>query len=100
RRLKTQPSGCKHPQEMAAREKQYIPLDQSEAAQHTVSPRAHLVRRFTSRAAIAEQLPVGPLSADLGRAPALIFPVVPFHQVAVDFDCGAQARQFTSAASA
>ena len=85
---------------MTTREKQYVPFDRQYTAQNTVSPRTHLGWRFASRAAITEQLPVWPFSMDLGRASALIFPVVPLYQVWVDFHNRAKARQFTSAASA
>ena len=90
-----QPAGGEHPQEMAAGKKQHVALEGSHPAQHAVSPRAYLVRRFTSGATVAEQLPIRALSIDLGRASALVLAVVPFDQIAIHFGDGPEAGQLT-----
>ena len=75
---KFEPAGREHAQEMAAGKKQHVLSERSNPAQRAVSPRAHLVRRFPARAAIAEQLPIWALSMDLGSAESLIVAIVPF----------------------
>src|SRR5207237_3805176 len=53
------------------------------------------VRRFTSGATVAEQVPVRALSVDLGRAETLILAVVPLQQIAINFGYCPEAGQLT-----
>jgi hypothetical protein len=84
-RLKPHPSGGEHPQEVAARKKEHSRSGGSHPGQYEVSPHAHLVRRFTARATVAEQLPLRSRSKDLVCAETLVLTVVPFDQIAIDF---------------
>src|SRR6516165_3494592 len=85
---------------MPARKKQHVPLYGMQPADNAISPRAHLVRRFTSGAAVAEQLPIRAFRTDLGCAATFILAVVPFEQIAIDVGCGAEAGQLTGPARA
>lgn len=58
RRFQPEPARAEHSQEMSTREKQHVPLHHAHAVHDMVSPGAHLLRRFTSRAAVAKQFPV------------------------------------------
>src|SRR5262245_60265932 len=78
-----EPAGGQHSHEMPARKQQHISLNRSHTAHHAVSPRGDLGRRFTSRTAIAEQLPIGALRLDLSGATALILPVVPLDEIVI-----------------
>src|SRR6266436_8291999 len=60
RRFEPDPAGGEHPQEVAARKKEHSRSGGSHPGQYAVSPRAHLVRRFTAWATVAEQLPLRP----------------------------------------
>ena len=94
-RLKPHPAGGEHPQEVAARKKEHSRSGGSHPGQYAVSPRAHLVRRFTAWATVAEQLPLRPRSKDLVCAETLVLTVVPFDQIAVDFGNCPEPRQLT-----
>src|SRR4029077_7947311 len=83
-RAKSEPADSEHPQEMPTRKQQHVPLDTSHSIDHPVCPNGHLIRRFTSRAAVAEQLPFRALSMDLGGAKPLVLAVVPFQEIAID----------------
>jgi len=85
RRFEPHPAGGEHPQEVAARKKEHSRSRGSHPGQYAVSPRAHLVRRFTAWATVAEQLPLRPRSKDLVCAETLVLTVVPFDQIAIDF---------------
>ena len=54
-------------------------------ADHAVGPGGNMLRRFSSRATIAEELPVRTFCADLSPGSALLFPIVPLDQVTIDF---------------
>src|SRR6266403_6065563 len=99
RRFEAKPTGGEHPKKMAARKKQHIALDRAQPAHDTISTRAHLGRRFPSRATVPEQLPVRALHVDLRRAAALIISVVPFEQIAINFRYRPETRQLASSYS-
>jgi hypothetical protein len=63
---------------MSAGKKQHVSSCAMQAAHDTVSSRGDLGRRFSSRAAVAEQLPGGALGANLGRPPSFVRAVIPF----------------------
>ena len=83
---------------MPAGKKQHVSVYGMHPADNLISPRAHLVGRFTSGAAVAEQLPIRAYRMDLGRAATFILAVVPFEQIAIDVGCGAEAGQLTGPA--
>ena len=95
RRFEPHPAGGEHPQEVAARKKEHSRSGGSHPGQYAVSPRAHLVRRFTAWATVAEQLPLRPRSKDLVCAETLVLTVVPFDQIAIDFGYGPEPGQLT-----
>jgi len=55
-----------------------------------------LSRRFTPRATIAEDIPVGAALADVHRAPTFVITIVPFGEVRLDFRILTQSNQSTS----
>src|SRR5439155_25823917 len=75
------------------REEQHVPSDCPHPAYHPVGPRSDLVRRLPSRTAVAEQLPVGALGANVGARATLVRAVVPFQEVGLDFRRRAEASQ-------
>jgi hypothetical protein len=85
---------------MSAREEQYISCYGSYTAQNALSPCSYLAWRFASRAAVAKQLPIRALRADLCRAATLIFAVVPLDEVAIDVRYGLESGQGASSAGA
>ena len=99
RRFEAEPAGGEHPKKMAARKKQHVALDRVHPAHDTISTRAHLTRRFPSRATVPEQLPVWALHVDFRRAAALIIAVVPFEQIAINFGYRPETRQFATSYS-
>ena len=82
---------------MPAREQQHVALNCAHPDYDVVRSRGHLSRRLTPWAAIAEQLPVGTLRLNLHGPPTLVLPVVPFHEIAVDFGLRSETRQFAGA---
>jgi hypothetical protein len=92
-RFQPQPSRSQYPQKVPTRKNQNVALDRAHAANHTVSPRSNLGWRFPSGTTVAEQLPARALGMDLPSAQTLVFAVVPFDQVAIDFGLGAEASQ-------
>ncbi len=67
----------------------------TQAAYHTVGSLGDLGRHFTSRAAVAEKLPIRALRTDLDSTKAFISAVIPFQKIAVDFGHGPETGQFT-----
>jgi hypothetical protein len=78
---------------MTAGKKQNVTLDRSHAFHHAICARANLTGGFASGTAVTEKLPAGPIRKNVGRAPALILPVIPFEQVPIDFSHGPKASQ-------
>src|SRR3989454_8007815 len=93
RGIEAEPASSKYTEKMRARKDQHITLDSAHAFHHAVCPRAHLVRRFPSGAAIAKQLPIRALPVDVSGKATLILAVVPFEQVPVDCRHRAKASQ-------
>jgi hypothetical protein len=58
-----------------------------------VSARGDLVRRFSTRAAVGEEIPIRAFDLDLGGPAAFVVAVVPFEQIAIDFGDSAEAGQ-------
>jgi hypothetical protein len=57
---------------VAAGKEQYVGAGASDAAQHAVGPRGDLIRRLSTWAAVAEQLPVRAFHMDLSTAGASV----------------------------
>src|ERR1700730_9199187 len=67
RRFEAEPARGEHPQNMGARKHQDVALNGAYTIDNTVGPRAHLVRRLPSGAAVPEQCPIRALLQDLDR---------------------------------
>ena len=93
-RFEPKPTSGQDPEKVSARKNQNIPLRRAHALNHTVSSCANLAGRFTSRATIAEDLPVGALGVDLRGPETLVFAIIPFHKIVVDLRLAAEAGQF------
>jgi len=70
---------------MSARKKQNVPRNRTNTFHNSVGTLCDLLWRFTSRAAVAEKLPVWIFQEDLVGPAAFIFPIIPLNQVAIDF---------------
>src|SRR3984893_2112037 len=68
--FEAEPARGEHAQNMRAGEHQDVTLDRAYPVDDAVGPRAHLVRRLPSGAAVPEQCPIRALLQDLDRAPA------------------------------
>ena len=66
-----------------------------EPRQQPVDPRSNLIRALAVRTSIAPQTPVGPVAANVDRAPTFVVPIVPFLQIAVDLAVRRQAGELT-----
>ena len=93
-RFEAEPSSCEHTQEMPAGKEQHIPRDGPHSAHHVVGPDTNLLRGFSSRTTIPEQLPVGALGVNFNSAAALVITVIPLQQVAIDLGNVPKASQF------
>src|SRR5262245_47306132 len=82
---------------MPAGKKQHISRHRAQAVHYAIGARGGLGWRFPSRSAVAEQFPAGALRPDLGSAASLIFTIVPFDQILVDFSHGSKTSQLTGA---
>src|SRR5947209_12942308 len=65
-RFEPEPAGREHPQDVRARKYQDVAPDCTNALDYSVGPRAHLIRGFASRSAVAEQEPTRPFGEDIG----------------------------------
>src|SRR6267378_122676 len=75
--FESDPAGGQHPNKVSTREEQHISSSHFDAIQHIFGSCSYLGRRFASRAAVAEELPVRTLCTDLCRSATLICAVVP-----------------------
>src|SRR5215831_10701906 len=96
----SEPPHRQYPQEMSAGKQQDIPLHRAHAAQHAIGALAHLFRRFSPWASVAENLPVRTLRVDFLAGQALVFAIVPFHQVGIRLGDSAKPGQFGGTGSA
>src|SRR5262245_26494037 len=69
---------------MPARKQEHIAVDLTQALDHRVGPRRHLIRRFAAGAAMDEKVPVRTLLTDLGRAQTFVLAVIPFEQIRIE----------------
>src|SRR5262245_2628810 len=76
-RLKPEPAGSQHAQEMPARKQEHVAVSGADALDHSIRPAANLLGRLAFRTAIAKQLPVRPLVVDVHRAAAFVLAVIP-----------------------
>src|SRR5579872_904563 len=98
--LEPAPAGRQRPQKMTAGKHEDAISGRTHAGDHPVGPRSDFGDAFTPRTAVAEQLPVGPLAADLGRLAPLVLPVIPFDEIGIDLCNGAKASQLAGATGA
>src|SRR5580765_1770618 len=96
-RLEPKPADSQHSQNMPARKNQHIALDPTHATRDTLGPRSNLLRRFSIRAAVMEQLPVGVLRTNLRGSQTFELAVVPFDQIVIHFGDGSEAGEFAGA---
>jgi hypothetical protein len=83
--ISPKPSVCDNANEVSTGKQQHISRNRADTLNYTVCPLADLCWRFSSRGAVAEQLPVWTFRKNLGRTQPLILTVVPFHQVGIGF---------------
>src|SRR5277367_4238921 len=81
---------------MPTGKQQDISIDGTDAFNYTVRPHADLLRRFASRTAVAEEIPVRPLAKNFGGGQTFILAVVPFHEVRIGFRAGSEAGELAS----
>src|SRR6476660_4264914 len=94
-RFQPNPTRSQYSKKVAAREKQNVSGNFTDALHDTVCPRRNVFWRFAARAAIAEQLPVRAFCKDLSRAAAFVLSIVPLDQVTVSFSLGFEPSKFT-----
>ncbi len=89
------PSRGEDAAKLAVRKKSDLSVQLSKICDEPVGTAGDLSRRFTSRATIAEDTPVGVLLADVDGAPTFVIAIVPFGEVGFDFNALTQANQRT-----
>src|SRR5262249_37519295 len=99
-RFEAEPSSGEHAQEMPAGKEQHVPRDGPHSAHHVVGPDTNLLRGFSSRTTIPEQLPVGALVVNFNGPAALVITVIPFQQVAIYLGNVPTASQFAGSGRA
>src|SRR5260370_22646693 len=90
-RVEPEPARGQHSEKVSARKEQDLPFDRPHPAYHPVGPCSDLIRRLPSRAAVAEQLPVRTLGANVSAGATFIRAVVPFEEIRLDFGHAAEA---------
>src|SRR5262249_335634 len=85
--------------EMSAGKDQNVAFDGAHAMDNTISTGANLFRRFSVRAAVSEQIPVGSLCMNLYGADTFVITVIPFDQIGIDFGDAPEACPFTGSRS-
>src|SRR6185369_13251018 len=91
-------AGAEDAHDMAAGKKADVAVAGPQASNDPIGPGADCLWRFAPRTTIAENLPAGPLHADLGGGEAFVVAVIPFHQVRNDLGQFAEAGQFAGPA--
>src|SRR5271157_2020538 len=90
------PARAEDTEEMAVTEKEDATAIRAEAGDHAVGARTHRRERLTSRAAVAEEIPAWPLTADVGGEPAFIIAIVPLDEVRSDLCDGPETCKLAS----
>src|SRR5215831_16732133 len=98
--FQSKPTSGQDSEKVSARKNQNISLNCAHAFNHAISPCPNLGGRFPSGATIPEYLPAGVLGMDLGGPETLVFAIVPFYKVAIDFRLSAEAGKFAGAGRA
>ena len=80
----SQPAGCEDPNEMSAREEQYVSANGLHSGNNPVRTGSDLFWAFTARAAVAEQVPVRAFRADICTPASFVLAVIPLDQIGVD----------------
>src|SRR5438093_1333493 len=75
-----EPASAQDPEEVAVSKEENGADDRPQAGYDAIGPGTDCLDRLAPRTTIAEEVPTGPLVADVGRRPALVLAVVPFPQ--------------------
>src|SRR5207248_3040375 len=95
-RLKTEPAGGEHSQEMPAGKKQHIAVNRAHSIDHVIGPGSDFGRRLTARTAVAKEHPIRPLLVNFRGTATLILAVVPFEQTAIHFCLSGESGELAS----
>ena len=98
-RWHSQPSGDQHAQNMSMRKQDNVALGLMYPLYHPIRPNANLVRRFSARTSIPEDLPVGNEFPDLAGRQAFVLAVSPLSEIGLDGGRVSEARQIACLAS-
>ena len=90
------PSRGEDAAKLPVREKRNLSVQLSKICYEPVGTVGDLSRRFTPRATIAEDIPVGVVLADVHCAPTFVITIVPFGEVWFDFSALTQSNQSAS----
>src|SRR5271157_707046 len=90
------PARAEDTEEMAVTEKEDATAIRAEAGDHAVGARTHRRERLTPRAAVPEEIPAWPLTADVGGEPAFIIAIVPLDEVRGDLGDGPETCKLAS----
>src|SRR5262245_50025903 len=92
-RLETEPARGEDSKKVPAREEERVSLDGPDPKHDSVGPSSDLVGRFSFRAPVSEELPVGAFGVNLGAGPPFVRTVVPLPEVVLDRRYGTEARE-------
>jgi hypothetical protein len=96
---KPQPTCRKDSQEVSAGKDQDVALKRLYLFEQAIGSRAHVSGGFSARATVTKQAPIRPFRPNFSAAAALIFTVIPFEQVRLNFSQASKASQFAGARS-
>src|SRR5438034_3064467 len=81
--VQSTPTGGENAEEMSTGEEQHIAVESADAGDDAVGPGTDFRQALAARAAIAEELPIGPFLADVHRLAPFIGAVVPLDQLGI-----------------
>jgi len=91
------PSRGQSPQEMPAGEDEDGAFDSTDPLDDAIRSRAQFLEGLAAGESVAEDLPIRAFGLDLRARESLVFPVVPFHEVRVDFGSLSEAGELARA---
>ena len=80
---------------LAMGEERRVAVQRGKTGDEPVGPGGDLLRRFTARTAVRENIPARPRLADVRRAQSLIVAIVPFREIRFNLRRRAQTSQLT-----
>lgn len=92
-RIEPEPAGGEDAEKMPMGKEQNIAVDGAKASDGTVRPRSHVRGRFAAGTPVSENLPSGPLFANLDDCLPFVDAVIPFDEIAVRARDRAEAGQ-------